>query len=65
MTQNSIRLNWTSDEVDMRLKEIMVGILNQCKNYGADNERYINYVIGANIAGFVKVADAMLAQGIV
>ena len=65
MTQNSIRLNWTSDEVDMRLKEIMVGIHNQCKKYGADNEGYINYVKGANIAGFVKVADAMLAQGVV
>lgn len=65
MTQNSIRLNWTSDEVDMRLKEIMVGIHNQCKKYGADNEGYINYVKGANIAGFVKVADAMIAQGVV
>ena len=65
MTQNSIRLNWTSDEVDMRLKEIMVGIHNQCKKYGADNEGYINYIKGANIAGFVKVADAMIAQGVV
>ena len=65
MTQNSIRLNWTSDEVDMRLKEIMVGIHNQCKKYGVDNEGYINYVKGANIAGFVKVADAMIAQGVV
>ena len=65
MTQNSIRLNWTSEEVDSRLKEIMVGIHNQCKKYGADGEGYVNYVKGANIAGFVKVADAMLAQGVV
>ena len=65
MTQNSIRLNWTSEEVDTRLKEIMVGIHNQCKKYGADGEGYVNYVKGANIAGFVKVADAMLAQGVV
>ena len=65
MTQNSIRLNWTSEEVDSRLKEIMVGIHNQCKKYGTDDEGYVNYVKGANIAGFVKVADAMLAQGVV
>jgi glutamate dehydrogenase (NADP+) len=65
MTQNSIRLNWTSEEVDSRLKEIMVGIHNQCKKYGIDEEGYVNYVKGANIAGFVKVADAMLAQGVV
>ncbi len=65
MTQNSIRLNWTSEEVDSRLKEIMVGIHNQCKQYGTDEEGYVNYVKGANIAGFVKVADAMLAQGVV
>ncbi|WGK95042.1 MULTISPECIES: NADP-specific glutamate dehydrogenase [Flavobacterium] len=65
MTQNSIRLNWTSEEVDARLKEIMVGIHNQCKKYGAEEDGYVNYVKGANIAGFVKVADAMLAQGVV
>ena len=65
MTQNSIRLNWTSEEVDGRLKEIMVGIHNQCKKYGTDSEGYVNYVKGANVAGFVKVADAMLAQGVV
>jgi len=65
MTQNSIRLNWTSEEVDLRLKEIMVGIHNQCKKYGAGEDGYVNYVKGANIAGFVKVADAMLAQGVV
>ena len=65
MTQNSIRLNWTSEEVDGRLKEIMIGIHNQCKKYGTDSEGYVNYVKGANVAGFVKVADAMLAQGVV
>jgi len=65
MTQNSIRLNWTSEEVDLRLKDIMVGIHNQCKKYGAEEDGYVNYVKGANIAGFVKVADAMLAQGVV
>lgn len=65
MTQNSIRLNWTSEEVDLRLKDIMVGIHNQCKKYGIGKDGYVNYVKGANIAGFVKVADAMLAQGVV
>jgi len=65
MTQNSIRLNWTSEEVDQRLKDIMVGIHNACKKYGKEEDGYINYVKGANIAGFVKVADAMLAQGVV
>jgi len=65
MTQNSIRLNWTSEEVDLRLKDIMVGIHNQCKKYGMGEDGYVNYVKGANIAGFVKVADAMLAQGVV
>lgn len=65
MTQNSIRLNWTSEEVDARLKDIMLGIHNQCKKYGVEDDGYVNYVKGANIAGFVKVADAMLAQGVV
>lgn len=65
MTQNSIRLNWTSEEVDARLKDIMVGIHHQCKKYGVEEDNYVNYVKGANIAGFVKVADAMLAQGVV
>jgi len=65
MTQNSIRLNWTSEEVDERLKDIMIGIHNQCKKYGVEEDGYVDYVKGANIAGFVKVADAMLAQGVV
>ena len=65
MTQNSIRLNWTSEEVDARLKEIMIGINKACRDYGKDEDGYVNYVKGANIAGFVKVAEAMLAQGVV
>lgn len=65
MTQNSIRLNWSSEEVDARLKEIMIGIHNACKKYGTEENGYVNYVKGANIAGFVKVAEAMLAQGVV
>ena len=65
MTQNSIRLNWTSEEVDARLKDIMVGIHSQCKKYGTEEDGYVNYVKGANIAGFVKVADSMLDQGVV
>ena len=65
MTQNSIRLNWSSEEVDARLKEIMIGIHNACRKYGKEEDGYVNYVNGANIAGFVKVAEAMLAQGVV
>ena len=56
MTQNSIRLNWTSEEVDARLKEIMIGIHKACRDYGKEENGYVNYVKGANIAGFVKVA---------
>ena len=65
MTQNSIRLNWSSEEVDARLKEIMIGIHNACRKYGKEEDGYVNYVKGANIAGFEKVVDAMMAQGIV
>jgi glutamate dehydrogenase (NADP+) len=65
MTQNSLRYNWTRDEVDLKLKEIMSNIHDSCTKYGAQEDGYIDYVKGANIAGFVKVADAMLAQGIV
>jgi glutamate dehydrogenase (NADP+) len=65
MTQNAIRLNWTSEEVDAKLKDIMIGIHNACRKYGMAEDGYVNYVKGANIAGFVKVADAMLAQGVV
>jgi glutamate dehydrogenase (NADP+) len=66
MTQNSLRFNWTRKEVDDKLQEIMGNIHDKCIKYGKDeNTGYIDYVKGANIAGFVKVADAMLAQGIV
>ncbi|GAA4295129.1 NADP-specific glutamate dehydrogenase [Aestuariibaculum suncheonense] len=65
MTQNSLRFNWTREEVDKKLKEIMANIHDSCITYGKGEDGYIDYVKGANIAGFVKVADAMLAQGIV
>lgn len=65
MSQNSLRLNWTREEVDSKLKEIMNNIHDSCIKYGKDENGYIDYVKGANIAGFVKVADAMLAQGVV
>ena len=65
MTQNSLRLSWTREEVDSKLKEIMCNIHDSCTKYGKTDEGYIDYVKGANIAGFVKVADAMLAQGVV
>jgi len=65
MTQNSLRFNWTREEVDKKLKEIMIDIHKSCIQYGKDKDGYVDYVKGANIAGFVKVADAMLAQGVV
>ncbi|MGB0778406.1 MAG: NADP-specific glutamate dehydrogenase [Flavobacteriaceae bacterium] len=65
MTQNSLRFNWTREEVDAKLKQIMDDIHASCIKYGTEEDGYIDYVKGANIAGFVKVADAMLAQGVV
>jgi len=65
MTQNSMRLPWSREEVDERLRTIMKNIHQTCVKYGADQEGFVNYVNGANIGGFVKVADAMLAQGAV
>jgi glutamate dehydrogenase (NADP+) len=65
MSQNSLRLSWTAEEVDQKLKDIMLNIHASCVKYGSDALGYIDYVKGANIAGFVKVADAMLAQGVV
>jgi len=65
MSQNSLRLNWTREEVDVKLNRIMDDIHASCVEYGTENDGYVNYVRGANIAGFVKVADAMLAQGVV
>jgi glutamate dehydrogenase (NADP+) len=65
MSQNSLRLSWTSEEVDDRLKRIMYDIHQSCVQYGTQADGYVDYVKGANIAGFVKVAEAMLAQGVV
>ena len=65
MTQNSIRLHWTAEEVDEKLHFIMHSIHEQCVKYGKQDGNYINYVKGANVAGFMKVANAMMAQGIV
>ena len=65
MSQNSLRYNWTREEVDAKLHAIMVDIHTSCVAYGSDGNGYTNYVKGANIAGFVKVADAMLDQGVV
>ncbi len=65
MSQNSLRLSWTRDEVDQRLHKIMSDIHQTCAKYGKEANGTINYVKGANIGGFVKVADAMIAQGLV
>ncbi|MEH6407757.1 MAG: glutamate dehydrogenase, partial [Leeuwenhoekiella sp.] len=65
MSQNSLRYNWSAEEVDKKLHEIMFDIHKACVQYGTEEDGFVDYVKGANIAGFVKVADAMLAQGIV
>ena len=65
MSQNAMRLSWPREEVDARLLEIMQAIHSSCIQYGKRKDGSINYVDGANIAGFVKVADAMLAYGVV
>ncbi|MDX5585627.1 MAG: NADP-specific glutamate dehydrogenase [Aureibaculum sp.] len=65
MSQNSLRINWSREEVDAKLKKIMTDIHDACIEFGKEENGYIDYVRGANIAGFVKVADAMLAQGVV
>ena len=65
MSQNSMRLSWTREEVDQRLHTIMINIHKNCVKYGTEPDGFINYVKGANIGGFVKVADAMMAHGIV
>jgi glutamate dehydrogenase (NADP+) len=64
MSQNSLRLSWSREEVDGRLHRIMQAIHEQCVRYGKDGD-FINYVTGANVAGFIKVAEAMIDQGIV
>jgi len=65
MSQNSLRLSWTREEVDQKLHTIMKDIHGACVEYGKDGDGYVDYVKGANIAGFVKVAEAMMAQGVV
>ena len=65
MTQNSIRQKWTREEVDEHLHRIMSDIHAACVKYGTEEDGYVNYVKGANIAGFIKVANAMVDQGLV
>ena len=64
MAQNSQKLSWTSEEVDRRLREIMENIHAKCVEYGRESPDFVNYVKGANVAGFIKVANAMMAQGV-
>lgn len=64
MTQNAMRMTWTREEVDRHLQDIMQKIHTQCVEYGKEDDGHVNYIKGANIAGFVKVADAMLAYGV-
>ena len=65
MSQNSERLSWSAEEVDAKLLWIMENIHENCVKYGTEPDGYVNYVKGANVAGFMKVAKAMMAQGIV
>lgn len=65
MSQNSLRLSWSAEEVDEKLKGIMASIHESCVKYGKNSDGFVDYVKGANVAGFVKVADAMLGQGVV
>lgn len=65
MAQNSLRYNWSREKVDAKLREIMLDIHNICVKYGTEEDGHVNYEKGANIGGFVKVADAMIAQGVV
>ena len=65
MTQNAMHISWTAEEVDKHLHQIMHDIHEQCVKYGTEKDGYINYMKGANIAGFMKVAHAMMAQGVI
>ena len=65
MSQNSARVTWKEEELQNLLREIMHDIHERCVEYGQTKDRYVDYVRGANIAGFVKVADAMIAYGVV
>ena len=64
MTQNSIRMSWSRDELNKHLRDTMTKIHDLCEHYGRESDDYVNYLNGANVAGFVKVADAMLAYGV-
>ena len=64
MSQNSMKLSWPKEEVDKRLQDIMASIHEACVKYGTEKDGFVNYVKGANIAGFMKVAKAMMAQGV-
>jgi len=64
MSQNSLRISWTRQEVDERLKGIMASIHASCVQYGDEGNGFVNYVKGANVAGFMKVAKAMMGQGV-
>ncbi len=64
-TQNAMKLNWTAEEVEEKLHQIMINIHSACVKYGKDEEGYVNYVKGSNVAGFIKVADAMIDQGVI
>ncbi|MBT5194796.1 MAG: glutamate dehydrogenase, partial [Rhodospirillaceae bacterium] len=65
MSQNSARISWSEDELQRLLKDTMQSIHDRCATYGQESDSYVNYMKGANIGGFVKVADAMLAYGVV
>jgi glutamate dehydrogenase (NADP+) len=65
MSQNAMKLNWPKEEVDERLHHIMKSIHETCVKHGTESNGYVNYVKGANVAGFLKVANAMLDQGII
>ncbi|HNY01977.1 MAG TPA: glutamate dehydrogenase, partial [Bacteroidales bacterium] len=65
MSQNAMKLSWRMKEVDERLHQIMVSIHDACVKHGKDRDGYVNYVKGANVAGFLKVANAMLDQGVI
>jgi glutamate dehydrogenase (NADP+) len=64
MTQNSMRMSWSRDELNQQLRQIMLDIHGRCERYGREDDNYVNYLKGANVGGFVKVADAMLAYGV-
>ena len=64
MTQNSLRLQWTREEVDEQLQKIMKKIHNKCVTYGQKGENHVDYLQGANIGGFIKVADTLMSCGV-